>query len=177
VRVLAATNVDLRQALAAGRFREDLFFRLNVIELRVPSLHERPEDILPLAEAFLRASAAGSGAPRTLSPDARSALLAHEWPGNVRELMNRIQRATLVAPTPQIGPEDLALTAGPELRRTGAESGDEAERDALERLLLDSGGSVSRAAARLGISRQALYRRMDRLGIVLERRPRAPAPE
>jgi DNA-binding NtrC family response regulator len=183
VRVLAATNVDLRQAIAAGRFREDLFFRLDVIELAVPPLRERPEDIVPLAESFLRASAAGSGAPRTLSQDGRAALLAHDWPGNVRELMNRIQRATLVAPTPQIGPEDLGLAAGPELRRAegvspaGGMGGDEAERDALERLLLDSGGSVSRAAARLGISRQALYRRMDRLGIVLERRPRASAPE
>jgi DNA-binding NtrC family response regulator len=176
VRVLAATNADLRQAMAAGRFREDLFFRLNVIELAVPPLRERPEDILPLAESFLRASAAGSGAPRTLSPDGRAALLAHDWPGNVRELTNRIQRATLVAATPQVGPEDLGLAAGAELRRTG-EGADEPERDALERLLLDSGGSVSRAAARLGISRQALYRRMDRLGVVLERRPRGPGPE
>jgi DNA-binding NtrC family response regulator len=175
--VLAATNVDLRQAIGAGRFREDLFFRLNVIELAVPPLRDRPEDVLPLAEAFLRASAAGSGAPRTLSKEARSALLTYEWPGNVRELMNRIQRATLVAPTPQIGPEDLGLAAGAELRRTSADGDDEAERDALERLLRDCGGSVSRAAASLGISRQALYRRMDRLGIVLERRPRASAPE
>ena len=98
-------------------------------------------------------------------------LLAHEWPGNVRELMNRILRATLVAPTPQIGPEDLALTAA-RLRRAGPPGGDDGERDALEKLLSDCGGSVSQAAASLGISRQALYRRMDRLGIVLERRPR-----
>jgi DNA-binding NtrC family response regulator len=177
VRVLAATNVDLRQAMAAGRFREDLFFRLNVIELRVPPLRERPEDVLPLAESFLRASAAGSGAPRTLAPEARAALVAHDWPGNVRELMNRVQRATLVAATPQIGPDDLGLAAGPRLRREHAEGTDEGERDALERLLMDCGGSVSRAASRLGISRQALYRRMDRLGVVLERRPRASTAE
>jgi len=137
----------------------------------VPPLRERPEDILPLAESFLRASAAGSGGPRTLTPEARGVLLAHDWPGNVRELMNRILRATLVAPTPQIGPEDLALTAA-RLRRAGPAGGDEGERDALERLLSDCGGRVSQAAAALGISRQALYRRMDRLGIVLERRPR-----
>jgi DNA-binding NtrC family response regulator len=176
VRVLAATNVDLRQAMAAGRFREDLFFRLNVIELRVPALRERPEDLLPLAEAFLRASAAGSGSPRTLTAEARAALAAHDWPGNVRELMNRVQRATLVAATPQIGPEDLGLAAEAHLRRS-AESADEGERDALERLLMECGGSVSRAAARLGISRQALYRRMDRLGVALERRPRASTAE
>jgi DNA-binding NtrC family response regulator len=177
VRVLAATNVDLRQAMASGRFREDLFFRLNVIELAVPPLKDRPEDLLPLAESFLRASAAGSGAPRTLTPEARAALVAHEWPGNVRELMNRVQRATLVAPTPQIGPDDLGLAAQAELRRAGAGGADEGERDALERLLMECGGSVSRAAARLGISRQALYRRMDRLGVVLERRPRASSAE
>jgi DNA-binding NtrC family response regulator len=176
VRVLAATNVDLRQAMAGGRFREDLFFRLNVIELRVPPLRERPEDLLPLAEAFLRASAAGSGSPRTLTPEARAALMAHDWPGNVRELMNRVQRATLVAATPQIGPEDLGLAAEALLRRS-ADSADEGERDTLERLLMECGGSVSRAAARLGISRQALYRRMDRLGVVLERRPRASTAE
>jgi DNA-binding NtrC family response regulator len=171
VRVLAATNVDLRQAIAAGRFREDLFFRLNVIELAVPPLRDRPDDILPLAESFLRTSAAGSGGPRTLTPEARAVLVAHDWPGNVRELMNRILRATLVAPTPQIGPEDLALTAT-RLRRAGPAGGHDGERDALERLLSDCGGRVSQAAATLGISRQALYRRMDRLGIVLERRPR-----
>jgi len=176
VRVLAATNADLRQAIAAGRFRQDLFFRLNVIELTVPSLRERPDDILPLAESFLRASAAGSGGPRTLTPEARAALLAHDWPGNVRELMNRILRATLVAPTPQIGPEDLGLTATPQVGRAEGTAADEGERDAVERVLRDCRGSVSQAAAVLGISRQALYRRMDRLGIVLERRPRAPHP-
>jgi DNA-binding NtrC family response regulator len=173
VRVLAATNADLRQAIRAGRFREDLFFRLDVIELAVPPLRERREDILPLAETFLRSYSAGSGGPRTLDAGARAALVEYAWPGNVRELMNRIQRATLISSGPTLSAEDLALEAG-----APAGAGDDpevsaGERGEIERLLLDSGGSVSRAAARLGMSRQALYRKMEKLGIVLERRPRA----
>jgi DNA-binding NtrC family response regulator len=175
VRVLAATNADLRQAIRAGRFREDLFFRLNVIELAVPPLRERKEDILPLADTFLRSFSAGSGGgPRTLSAQARAALVEYAWPGNVRELMNRIQRATLIASGSVLGPEDLELSATPSaLGGEAGEDGGGAERREIERLILESGGSVSRAASRLGVSRQALYRRMERLGIVLERRPKA----
>jgi DNA-binding NtrC family response regulator len=176
VRVLAATNSDLRQAIRAGRFREDLFFRLNVIELSVPPLRERKEDILPLAETFLRSFSAGSGGPRTLSAQARAALVEYAWPGNVRELMNRIQRATLIASGSVLGPEDLELSATaaiPGARSSGPDDeGTGAERREIERLILESGGSVSRAASLLGVSRQALYRRMERLGIVLERRPK-----
>ena len=175
VRVLAATNADLRQAIRAGRFREDLFFRLNVIELAVPPLRERKEDILPLADTFLRSFSAGSGGgPRTLSPQARSALVEYAWPGNVRELMNRIQRATLIASGSILGADDLELQPRLSLPASGEE--DEAlgaERHEIERVLLDAGGSVSRAASRIGVSRQALYRRMEKLGIVLERRPKA----
>ena len=171
VRVLAATNSDLRHAIREGRFREDLFFRLDVIELAVPPLRDRPEDILPLAETFLRSFSAGSGGPRSLSPGARAALVEYAWPGNVRELMNRIQRATLIASGPVLSAEDLALEHAPAPR---AEGDDEAgERGQIERLILECGGSVSRAAARLGMSRQALYRKMEKLGIVLERRPRS----
>jgi DNA-binding NtrC family response regulator len=175
VRVLAATNADLRQAIRAGRFREDLFFRLNVIELAVPPLRDRKEDILPLADTFLRSFSAGSGGgPRTLSAEARAALVEFAWPGNVRELMNRIQRATLIASGSVLGADDLGLALGASL--PAPEAGDEnggAERLEIERMLLDAGGSVSQAAARLGVSRQALYRRMEKLGIVLERRPKA----
>jgi transcriptional regulator with PAS, ATPase and Fis domain len=175
VRVLAATNADLRQAIRAARFREDLFFRLNVIELAVPPLRDRKEDILPLADTFLRSFSAGSGGgPRTLSPAARAALLEYAWPGNVRELMNRIQRATLITSGSVLGAEDLELTTrsfppAPD----GEEEASGTERHEIERVLLDSGGSVSKAASRLGVSRQALYRRMEKLGIVLERRPKA----
>jgi DNA-binding NtrC family response regulator len=178
VRVLAATNADLREAIAAGRFREDLFFRLNVIEIDVPALRERPQDVLPLAEAFLRgfAAAAGTG-PRTLSDAARAALLGHTWPGNVRELMNRVQRATLVAGGSVLTEADLGLAPGQEAAghsppAPAGASSDDPERRRIEEALLEAGGMVSRAASRLGLSRQALYRRMERLGIVLERRPK-----
>jgi DNA-binding NtrC family response regulator len=178
VRVLAATNVDLREAIAHGRFREDLFYRLNVIEIALPALRERPEDVLPLAESLLRgfAAAAGTG-PRTLSEPARSALLAHTWPGNVRELMNRVQRATLVAAGSVLTEADLGLAPGQEAAWPGppalaGAANDDPERRRIEQALREADGMVSKAASRLGLSRQALYRRMERLGIVLERRPR-----
>ena len=114
VRVLAATNADLRQAIRAGRFREDLFFRLNVIELAVPPLRERPEDILPLAgDVPARRSPRAAAAPRTLDAEARAALVDYAWPGNVRELMNRIQRATLDrVRRRRSSADDLGLDAG-----------------------------------------------------------------
>jgi DNA-binding NtrC family response regulator len=178
VRVLAATNVDLRRAMAEGRFRQDLFFRLNVIELAIPPLCERPEDVLPLAESFLARFPPGAHrTPWSLSPAAREALLRHDWPGNVRELMNRMHRATLVATgSAVLGPDDLGLgLAGAPAEATPAPpaAGDrDAERKQVENALLEAEGRVSRAAVRLGLSRQALYRKMEKLGIVLERRPR-----
>ena len=184
VRVLAATNVDLREDISRGRFREDLFYRLNVVELAVPPLRERPEDVALLAEHFLRTFATASGArPLSLSRAAREALLEHSWPGNVRELMNCVQRATLIASGDVLSPGDLGFGGQAEVtaRRseaawTAAVGGDpqlEGERRRLEEVLRESEGMVSRAASRLGVSRQALYRRMEKLGIVLERRPKA----
>jgi len=168
VRLLAATNTDLRKAIAEGRFREDLYFRVNVIEIAVPALRGRPDDILPLARAALDAMAAGSGGePRRLAPDAEKALLAHPWPGNVRELFNRIQRAALVAGGEALTASDLALSRDPAPAPSSLD-----ERLTFEETLKRHGGSVSRAAEELGLSRQAFYRKMDRLGIVLERRPR-----
>jgi len=179
VRLLCATNVHLPAAISAGLFREDLYFRLNVIELAVPPLRERPEDILEIARQML----AGQGRSRTLGVAAERALLAHGWPGNVRELENRLQRASLVANGEEIGPDDLGLTGAFSSRSTEgprSESGpypgtgaSTSERDALEDVLRVHGGSVSRAAEALGLSRQALYRRMERLGVSLERRPRS----
>src|SRR3954463_1539325 len=95
-RLISATNADLKAMIRAGTFREDLFFRINVIELAIPSLGDRPDDILPAAERFLAAHATDAASPPSLAPAARAALLAHEWPGNVRELQNRIQRACVV---------------------------------------------------------------------------------
>jgi DNA-binding NtrC family response regulator len=180
VRIVAATNADLARAMAAGRFREDLFYRLSVIEIRVPPLRERIEDVLPLADMFLERFSRG-GPPRRLARDARAALEDHTWSGNVRELQNRVQRAVLVGGGEELSTADLGLGLddqsheGAAMELPATDSGAETERDErrrLEQLLVDSGGMVSRAAARLGISRQALYRRMQRLGVALVRRPR-----
>ena len=161
VRLLCATNADLQQAIARGTFRQDLYFRVAVVEMNVPPLKQRREDVLALAEAFLKS-------PKTLSESARAALLVYDWPGNVRELQNRIQRGMAVSRTDEITPIDLGLAA------TGEVPAEEVplEKAQLEMALLNANGSVSRAAEMLGLSRQALYRRMEKLGVVLERRPR-----
>jgi DNA-binding NtrC family response regulator len=153
VRVISATNADLAAMIRAGTFREDLFYRLNVIELRLPPLASRPGDILPLAASFL-----GSG--KRLHADAEAALLAHGWPGNVRELKNVMARAALLASGDTIRATDLGLPAC-------APAAPEAEpdREAIAQALARAGGVVAQAAAELGLSRQSLYRRMERLGI------------
>jgi DNA-binding NtrC family response regulator len=156
VRVISATNADLGAMIRAGNFREDLYYRLNLIELALPPLAERPGDILPLAEHFL------AGA-RTLGEPARAALLRHAWPGNVRELKNTMQRAALLARGPVIEPADLGLPTPLGSLASATEA--EPDRDAIERALAASNGVVAQAAAELGLSRQALYRRMERLGI------------
>ena len=157
VRVISATNADIATMIRDGRFREDLFYRLNVIELRLPSLAERRDDILPLAEYFLEGRA-------TLDEGARAALLAHAWPGNVRELKNAIERAALLCRDALITTEDLGLAAA---RGNGARLAPAAEPDRamIEGALSNARGVISQAAAELGLSRQALYRRMDKLGI------------
>ncbi len=175
VRVLSATNAALPKAIAEGRFREDLYFRLDVVEIRVPPLGERQEDVLPLARHFLTTFAAERGEPLRLSAAAEGALLAHGWPGNVRELENRVRRASLLATGVEVGAVDLGLAEGsgePAAPLSPLSPDAEAERAELLRLLAGDEGNVSRVADRLGISRQALYRRMARLGIELERRPR-----
>ena len=153
VRVVSATNADLGAMIRAGTFREDLFYRLNVIELRLPPLAARPADILPLAASFL-----ASG--KSLNSCAQAALLAHTWPGNVRELKNVMQRAGLLAAGDIIKVPDLGL---PVSAAPGVEA--EPDRDAIIQALARSHGVVAQAAAELGLSRQALYRRMERLGI------------
>jgi DNA-binding NtrC family response regulator len=157
VRVISATNADLPAMIRDGRFREDLYYRLNVIELRLPPLVERRADILPLAESFLRDG-------KTLSPAAREALQRHAWPGNVRELKNSLQRAMLLAGGDSLTPADLGLLL-PAGVPAASDADDEPDRDSIERALLRAGGVVSQAAGELGLSRQALYRRMEKLGI------------
>jgi DNA-binding NtrC family response regulator len=162
VRVISATNADLPAMIRAGTFREDLFYRLNVIELKLPPLAARPADIVPLARHFL-------GAGKQLHADARAALLAHGWPGNVRELKNTMLRAGLLAQGELIQVADLGLPAAPAAAAAAGfasdDGGREPDRDAIGQALARAGGVVAQAAADLGLSRQALYRRMDRLGI------------
>ena len=156
VRVISATNADLPAMIRAGTFREDLYYRLNVIELRLPPLAERPGDILPLAVNFLAAD-------KSLGESARAALQRHHWPGNVRELKNVMQRAALLASKSRIEAGDLGL---PTVAAQAPSSADnEPDREAIDRALLRANGVVAQAAADLGLSRQALYRRMERLGI------------
>ena len=160
VRVISATNADLPAMIRAGQFREDLYYRLNLIELRVPALAVRPDDILPLAEHFL-------GGAKALSPAARETLLRHRWPGNVRELKNTLQRALLLGTGREIGVADLGLPAtadsfpSPTAPTADAEPG----REAIEAAIARAKGVLAQAAAELGLSRQALYRRLERLGI------------
>jgi len=155
VRVISATNADLSAMIREGRFREDLFYRLNTIEIPLPPLIERPDDILPLAEYFLDDDA-------VLSDEARDAMLAYAWPGNVRELKNTIDRAKLLCGRAEITTEHLGLPAA---APTASRSLDDPPRDAVEDALKKAGGVISRAARTLGLSRQALYRRMQRYGI------------
>jgi DNA-binding NtrC family response regulator len=174
-RLISATNADLKAMIRAGTFREDLFFRINVIELGIPALANRPDDILPMAERFLSTHAPDAATPPSLTPEARAALLAHDWPGNVRELQNRIQRACVVNRGGAIGPADLGLDEASGPKDTEPVAAGEAladDRATLEAALERAQGVVSRAAAELGLSRQAFYRRMERHGIVLERRQR-----
>ncbi|WP_444895142.1 sigma-54-dependent transcriptional regulator [Microbulbifer sp. SSSA005] len=159
VRVISATNRDLHKAIEEGKFRQDLFYRLNVIELRLPPLHERPEDIAPLAISFL----AENGNSKKLSPQALNALTRYHWPGNVRELQNVMQRAAVLSQKDTI---DEAVLALPEQMTTDkVEVSFEPSRELLQETLSNCNGIIAQAARELGMSRQALYRRLEKHGI------------
>lgn len=162
-RLVAATNRDLSQEVQQGRFREDLYYRINVIELLVPSLTERQDDILPLARQF---SAEFAGAPVRLSPQAMQCLLAYGWPGNVRELRNAIQRACLLCRGDVVLPEHLppkvaALAASPAPSSAGRLS--QVERATILATLEECQGNRTHAAKKLGISRRALIYKLHAL--------------
>jgi Nif-specific regulatory protein len=182
VRVLAATNRDLAVAIARGEFREDLYYRLNVFQIHLPPLRERPEDIAALAEAFLEELGPETGRPAAgISRDAHEWLLAYSWPGNIRELRNAIERAILLCdgglitrehlPAPVTRPGALRAGAdGPSLDPNaplppGGVSLDELQRSLVERALRDARGNKSRAARLLGLSRAQLYSRIERYGL------------
>jgi DNA-binding NtrC family response regulator len=171
VRVVAATNRDLVAAVAAGRFREDLYYRLNVVQIALPALRERGEDVLVLAEHFAaRYAKAEHCAPIRFSPEASACLQAHTWPGNVRELKNLIERLTILEPGMEIAASDLPPDM-PSAGEPGAKAGLieqklAAEEERLLREALESArGHRGRTAQILGISRHALLRRLQRLGI------------
>ncbi len=167
VRVIAATNADLKAEVAAGRFREDLLFRLNTVEIHLPPLRERREDILPIATQCLRRQAARYRKPLTgFDRPALEALHAHGWPGNVRELEHAVERAVLLATGELVRAGDLALEApsGPaaSLEEMTLE---EVEKALIQKALARFGGNVSQAAKLLGVSRSALYRRLKSHGL------------
>ncbi len=167
VRIFSATNADLHAAVAEGRFRQDLLFRLNTIELRLPPLRDRREDIPVLASHFLRQHAEHYRKPLTgFDESAIKALLAHLWPGNVRELDHAVERAVLMAQGETVRAADLGLRAG----RDGPPRIEEMSLEDVEALLVKKAlarfnGNVSHAANALGLSRSALYRRLQRYGL------------
>jgi two-component system nitrogen regulation response regulator NtrX len=175
-RVIAATNKDLGEEMRAGRFREDLYFRLAVVPLRVPPLRERQDEIVPLAEAFIARTAKAYGKPpKRLSEGVVQALLRHEWPGNVRELKNAMERAMILTrggeiSAKDVGPQAVGGAAGLDAESLPEFSSLQEAREwfdgaYIQRELKQQAGSVTRAAERLGLDRSSLRRRMRALGI------------
>ena len=167
VRVLSATNADIRGAIAAGHFREDLLYRLNTVELRLPPVRERRDDIPRLAAHFLDHYATRYRKPLGgFDPAAAAALLAHPWPGNVRELAHTVERAVLMARGPVVAAADLGLSQGADgSDDLGEMTMEEAERFIIRKALARHGGNVNMAAEALGMSRSALYRRIQQYGL------------
>ncbi|MBI4913180.1 MAG: sigma-54-dependent Fis family transcriptional regulator [Acidobacteria bacterium] len=176
VRVIAATNKDLPEEIKAGRFREDLYFRLAVVPLRVPPLRERLEELIPLAEAFVQRIAAAYGRPpKRLAPEARDTLINHDWPGNVRELKNLMERAVILGRGQDITPRDLGPLAVRHLTEPDPfafpeftslrEAREWFESAYIQRELRLQSGNMTRVAERLGLDRSNLYKRLKALGI------------
>jgi DNA-binding NtrC family response regulator len=187
VRVIAATHRDLIQAVRAGRFREDLYYRLGVVPLSLPPLRERLADIIPLAEHFLGSAAAG-GAFQRLTAEAAAKLLAHPWPGNVRELLNAMKRVATLVRRPTITAADLDfLTSVPGeiggdeepdwLAGTLPEVVERVEIELIRRALAASGGNRAQAAEKLGIRRQLLYQKLGRYGLEMSSNATEGVPE
>ncbi len=161
VRVIAATNRELRQAMERGDFREDLYYRLQVFGIRLPPLRERPEDILPLSAAFLEEIGRSFGRPPAgMTYEAKQALVHYAWRGNVRQLRNVLERAAIVCDGGLIAPEHLSLDDERPSRSAGTSNVKIVERQMIERVLRESGGNKSKAARRLGLTRKQLYVRL-----------------
>jgi len=176
VRVIAATNKDLTEEIKVGRFREDLYFRLAVVPLRLPPLRERPEELIQLAEAFVSRTASTHGKPpKRLSSEARETLLRHDWPGNVRELKNLMERAMILTRGPEITPKDLGPLAVRHLAEPDPfsfpefpslkEAREWFEGVYIQREMKLQNGNMTRVAESLGLDRSNLYKRLKALGI------------
>jgi NtrC-family two-component system response regulator AlgB len=169
VRLLAATNRNLETAIAAGRFREDLFYRLNVIEVTLPPLRERGDDILPLAEHLLRFFARQNGKPISgFAASARTALVQYTWPGNIRELRNAVERGVILASGPLVDLSDLPSQIGGGNRSVAASveivTLEQMEAEHIRRTLAST-ATIEEASAKLGIDASTLYRKRKRYGI------------
>lgn len=156
VRIISATNANLREDIAAGTFREDLFYRLNVIELKLAPLNQRPDDIMPLAQHF-------AGLNFQLSHELEQVLLSHDWSGNVRELQNAVKRATVLSKNAQLTAEDFGLSHV--IPTAAVKTIADPDKDDILQAIAQADGVIARAAKSLGLSRQAFYRRMDKHGI------------
>jgi DNA-binding NtrC family response regulator len=167
VRILSATNADLREEVAAGRFRRDLLFRLNTVEIRLPPLRDRRSDIVALAEHFLLQHARRYRKElHGFEEQAIEVLLSHSWPGNVRELDHAVERAVLMAPGERVRARDLGLQQAPPVALSMEDMPlEEVERVLIQKALARYGGNVSQAAHALGLSRSALYRRLEKHGL------------
>jgi DNA-binding NtrC family response regulator len=167
VRVLSATNADLASEIGSGRFREDLFYRLNTVVIHLPPLRDRREDTVPLAEHYLTRYTSKYRRPiQGFDRSARQALEAHTWPGNVRELGHAIERAVLMARGDQITAQDLGLELPPEPQPAQEElTLEQAEKIFIQKVLARHAGDVRKAAEQLGMSRSALYRRLQQFGL------------
>jgi two-component system NtrC family response regulator len=178
VRVVAATNVNLDEALDHGTFRKDLFYRLSVVQIRVPALRDRQEDLLFLAQAFtLRYRDELNPRINALSEEAREAIQAYDWPGNVRELENRIKRAVVMAQGATLQPGDLEIpgAAGQSTVVTLRQARTQLEKTLIRQALARTNGNVTRAAEELGISRQALHESIHKYGLDKKAPSRDPA--
>ncbi len=173
IRVVAATNRDLRKLVEHGTFRADLFYRLQVFDIQIPPLRERREDILPLCQAFLQEIGQSFGRPPAgLTREAREMLLQHDWPGNVRELRNALERAAILCEGGLIGPQHLSLHRDSPGRSTSTTDLNAVERQMIERVMRDTGWNKARAARRLGLTRTQLYVRLRKHSL---EPPNAPA--
>ena len=169
-RLVAATNGDLKALINGGKFREDLYFRLAVVTIRLLPLRERGEDIVFLAGEFLQRYSSQDGRPKMVfAPDAMRAMGRYSWPGNVRELQNRVKRGVIMASGTRVSAKDLELDQGKDLAASSAttlkQAREDVERELVEQALKRNSGKITSAAADLGISRPTLYELMEKLGI------------